>query len=349
MNVRVICRQDQLGWILGKIATRLVTELETLVDVSLGTGPDSSADINHYVWYDDYDGRVETATIGITHIDSIRKFELIQSQLESARAGICLSRSHMEDLVHAGIPSHTLCYVNPPHDGIIVRKKIHIGISTRLYPPDPCKREWMLLELAERIDPGDFAFTIMGSDWDAIVHALRSKGFSVAYYAEFNLEKYREIVPTFDYYLYLGWDEGSMGLLDALHAGVKTIATCQGFHLDIHGGLTHPIDDLDSVIAVFSSIAREKNERSHAVHEWTWPNYARKHLDIWEYLLSGPGRIPASRFRDGVNSLVAVLPRDAARGQDFLSELRRIDRMRIEFQHRYDAEQHSQGDDRAAN
>src|SRR4051812_37070093 len=98
MNVRVVCRPDQLEWILGKIARQLVRELNPWVQVSLGPEPDPLADINHYVWYNDFNGRTKRATIGITHIDSIRKFELVQEQLKSALAGICLSSKHMYDL-----------------------------------------------------------------------------------------------------------------------------------------------------------------------------------------------------------------------------------------------------------
>ena len=46
-------------------------------------------------------------------------------------------------------------------------------------------------------------------------------------------------VPYFDYYFYPGLDEGSLGTLDALAAGVKTIVTNQGFHLDLTNGVTH--------------------------------------------------------------------------------------------------------------
>ena len=332
MKVHVVCRTSELDWILGKIARQLVRELEPMVQVSLGPKPDPSAHINHYVWYADFHGRTEPATIGITHIDSPGKFELIQEQLKSALAGVCLSSKHMEDLIHAGIPSNKLCYVNPSHDGIIAPKKLHIGITTRAYMPDPCKREWMLEELTNRIDPVDFSFSIMGSGWDAIVQTLRHREFGVAYYCNFNLEQYRAIVPTFDYYLYLGWDEGSMGLLDALHAGVKTIATSQGFHLDIKGGLTHPIDNLDSLVSVFVGIAQEKNARTNSVRELTWPHYARKHLEIWEYLLSGQQSVGGSMYLDGLNSLLAGQRKDPAQGQAFRAELEQIDQKRAELQ-----------------
>ena len=338
MKVRLICRTDQLDWILGKIARQLARELEPLVQVSLGPEPDTSAHINHYVWYDDFHGGTERATIGITHINSLRKFELIQEQLKSALAGICLSSKHMRDLINAGIPSNKLCYVNPPHDGIIAPKKLHIGITTRLYSPDPCKREWMLDELTNRIDPVDFSFSIMGSGWDIIVQTLRHRNFEVAYYPDFDLERYRAIMPTFDYYLYLGWDEGSMGFIDAAHAGVKTIATSQGFHLDIEGGLTHPIDDLESLVSVFEGIAQEKKARTNSVRELTWPHYARKHLEIWDYLLSGRQSVARSAYRDGLNSLLnSGVPKDLAGGRAFMAELRQIDQKRAELRRNHQA------------
>lgn len=333
MKVHVVCRTDQLDWILGKIARQLVRELEPLVEVSLGSAPAAGADMNHYVWYDDYRDGSERATIGITHIDSPGKFALIQEQLRSASAGICLSSDHMKNLIHAGIPRDKLCYVNPSHDSVIKPQKVHIGITTRLYTPDPCKREWMLEELLDHIEPADFRFSIMGSGWDAIVQKLRSRQCEVAYYSSFDLERYRVIVPTFDYYLYLGWDEGSIGFLDALHAGVKTIATPQGFHLDIEGGLTYPIDTLESLVSVFAAIAQDKNARTNSVRELTWAHYAMKHLEIWEFLLSDRESVRQSTYRDGLSSLLDSEPaRDFARGRAFLDELERIERKRLELE-----------------
>lgn len=123
MKIRVVCRNDQLDWILGKLAKQLVAELNSLVQASLAPEPDIHADMNHYVWYDDFRCGHERATIGITHIDSVRKFQMIQKQLESALVGICLSSKHMHDLIHAGIPGNQLCYITPSHDCVIVPKK----------------------------------------------------------------------------------------------------------------------------------------------------------------------------------------------------------------------------------
>jgi hypothetical protein len=331
-----VCRTDQLDWILGKIARNLVRELSPLVSATLGPVPDPGADVNHYVWYDDFKGATPSATLGITHIDSVRKLTLVRAQLETALAGICLSSAHMADLVHAGVPRAKLCWITPCHDAVLRPKKLRIGITTRLYTPDPCKREWLLVDLLRSIDPADFCFTIVGSGWDDIVGAMRERGFEVSHEPGFDLERYRETVPTFDYYLYLGWDEGSMGTIDALHAGIPTIATPQGFHLDIEGGVTHPIHDLDSLVSVFTEIARPKRARREAVAGLTWESYARRHLEIWQYLLTGARAAPRGPH-GGLASLLDPEPApDPSRGSAFVDEIRRIDETRSRLREEYD-------------
>jgi len=61
---------------------------------------------------------------------------------------------------------------------------------------------------------------------------MRKNFFEVEYHENFDYEVYKELIPTLDYYLYVGKDEGQMGFIDALAAGIPTIVTPQGFHLD---------------------------------------------------------------------------------------------------------------------
>ena len=86
------------------------------------------------------------------------------------------------------------------------------------------------MDIGGQLDPDYFHFKIMGAGWDKIVKQMRCMGFEIDYYADFDYDVYVRMIQTLDYYLFWGFDEGSMGYLDALAAGVETIVTPQGYH-----------------------------------------------------------------------------------------------------------------------
>jgi hypothetical protein len=280
-------------WILGKFARRLHENLRlqgVLADIAMT--PDTSADINHHIIYSYYDGRKTTIdTVMITHIDAEWKLDLVRQQLVNAEMGICMSDDTHRKLVRHGIPRHKLCYVNPAHDGAVRPRKRLIGITSKVQPTG-CKREDMLLDLAGQISGDDFTFFIMGAGWSAIVDSMRKLGIEVDYHDDFDEAIYRARLSSLDYYLYLGQDEGSMGFVDALCAGIPTIVTPQGFHLDAINGITHSFNNLQELVNIFHEIADRKNRLSQAVEAWTWPEYARKHIAIWDYLLREKSSAP---------------------------------------------------------
>lgn len=303
MRVRLICYEDTGSWILGKFAMKLREELRLLsVNADIDRTPDPEADINHHIIYLDNKGqRNPLDTVMVTHIDADWKFRILKSQSEHVAAVICMSADTMKTLSSAGIPAAKLCFINPAHDGSIKPKPIRIGITTRVYP-DGRKRERLLLQLAHRIDPEVFTFAIMGEGWEDLVAVLRGKGFSIDYRPVFDHEAYRTLIQDSDYYLYLGLDEGSMGFIDALAAGIPTIATPQGYHLDAAGGLTFPFKTAEELDNVFRHIADARQIRIDSVARWTWRDYAAKHRDLWNFLLTG-ARPAECLYKDGLASL----------------------------------------------
>ena len=114
---------------------------------------------------------------------------------------------------------------------------------------------------------------------------LRDIGFEVEYYPKFDYEIYTNLMSTFDYFLFWGFDEGTMGYLDAVAAGVETLVTPQGYHLDVKDGITFPCRTINDFIDVLLQKQEERHKRIQAVKEWTWENYVDKHLKIWNYIL----------------------------------------------------------------
>jgi hypothetical protein len=287
MKVHIVCYEEINAWILGKIARRLCENLQNIgVEVDVSNAPDPLADINHHVCYYDYDSKkTTTETVMITHINTYGELNKVKEQLINVEMGICMSFDAVHRLAHFGVPRGKLCYINPAHDEVIKPRKIIVGITTRTYP-DGCKREYLLAQLASRISLTDFKFKITGAGWDTIIDVLRQKGIEVDYVDHFDYAAYCELIPNLDYYLYLGQDEGSMGFIDALAAGIPTIVTPQGYHLDVPGGITYAFNDIEELEKIFLEIAGQKKKRMQAVSSWTWSEYARKHLLIWEYLLT---------------------------------------------------------------
>src|SRR5262249_16226628 len=81
----------------------------------------------------------------------------------------------------------------------------------------------------------------------------------------------------------------SMGILDALNAGVETIVTQQGFHLDLEGGITHGFVDGSELFEIFRGLRDRRMRLLNAVKGLTWDEYARQHAVVWRCL--GEGRV----------------------------------------------------------
>jgi hypothetical protein len=202
-----------------------------------------------------------------------------------------MSRMTVEQLVEGGIPRNKLCYVTIAHDGVIQPRRVVLGITARLRP-DGAKREDILIDAIKTLRMDAFHFDIIGSGWERVIPLLEASGATVRYHPGTTdvLADYRVIVervPRFDYYLYFGFDEGSMGTLDALAAGVPTIITPQGFHLDIPHAITHSFTRADELAAILGRIIDDRNARIRSVSQLTWNEYARKHAAIWRAALDG--------------------------------------------------------------
>lgn len=283
-SINLVCRDTD--WILHKFAERMKDILiDKGYDARITADTTESADINHHIIYSSYKA-YENDTIMITHINNMYAFEFLKRQLRTAGMGICMSRETMNQLIGMGAPRNKLCYINPAHDHVIVPRKRVVGITHRCYEHiDTRKRTAALLDIIDGVNPDCFRFAIMGSGWQKIIEVLKARGFETTYYPEFDYERYVSLVPTFDYYLFMGFDEGSMGYLDAMAAGVKTIVTPQGFHMDNGFPIDYPCRTVEEFRNAFLDIQKKVEARRQSVESWTWKSYTEKHIEIWKYLL----------------------------------------------------------------
>lgn len=337
MKVHIVCYEDVDKWILGKFALKLHENLQKMcIESDISKKSDTSADINHHIIYNSFNGiKSSIDTLMITHIDNLNKLNQLKLNLNIAEAGICMSSETQLYLAKMGLNKNKLCYVNPAHDGVIQIKKIVVGLTSRVQE-DGRKREVFLDKLVKKINNRYFKFKIMGDGWEPQINNLKKHGFEVDYIDHFDYDEYVKLIPTFDYYLYMGMDEGQMGFIDALSAGVKTIVTAQGYHLDANSGITYPFTSYEELENILLSIQKEKEILINSVTTWNWFNYTKKHVEIWEYLLNKKKR--HSNFQDGLNSLLNFIDRDINIDNVFMEKetkaLQKNNVLQISFQRR---------------
>lgn len=296
------------GWILDKFAESVFNELSALgVDVFLSKSHDKSADINHYFIANYVEISNEQTTFMITHVDTARKVEQIREYTNKGAVGVCMSLDTRDKLIANGIKASKLCYIHPAQDGQILPRKISLGFTHRVY--DDCrKRETMILDICKEIDSRFFCFKIMGAGWEGIIEELNAMGFEVEYYPNFDKQKYNELITNLDFYCYFGFDEGSMGYLDAVAAGIGTIVTPQGYHKETECEITYPVTNIDEIVDALLDIQRKRMKSVRFASEWTWEAYAKKHLEVWKYMTRSEDldQILSTRgwYTDGIYSLM---------------------------------------------
>lgn len=284
LRINIVCLEE--AWIFRKFAERMCENLKNEnVEVEISSDTRDDVDINHHIPYVAYKP-YPNDTLMITHVDNMRKIMLLKKQLETAGMGICMSKDTLNKLAAYGVPRNKLCYINPAQDNVIKPRKYVIGITHKCHDEqDVRKRATAVLDVIDGVCPDYFRFIIMGAGWNDIITEIQNKGFEVSYYPEFIYDLYTELMQQIDYFLYMGFDEGTMGYLDALAAGAGTIVTPQGYHLDVDCPIDYPCSTVKQFREAFLDLQAKKEKKIRSVEEWTWKNYTLKHMEVWNYLL----------------------------------------------------------------
>ena len=287
MIINLVLSPENKGWIIEKFGNRLSENLKKSGhEVFLGDEILPHVDVTHFLSYNFVEQSYGYRTAMVTHIDDVLKIRHLKNLLEKNFVDklVCMSKSTVEHLVKNGLPRESLTYVLPAVDDLPPKKQIRIGLSGRIYK-DGRKNELWLRNLAKGMTLENFEFHIFGSGWDEVTNWLISSKAKVKTYAE--TSNYStdhalilENLPHLDYWMYLGFDEGSMGSLDAALAGVPLIVTPQGFHLDLVFTKNLWVESSDQLLQIMNNLSSEKpNDLDYRY--WTWERYSEDHLDIW--------------------------------------------------------------------
>jgi len=301
VKVSVVMRKSWDSWVLRKIGLRLV---ECLVDSGIEaeyvTVPNVASDINHFLHFsfaEKVPGSITTTMI--THVDDLIKARRVKEILSyEVHGGICMSKYHLEELINFGISHEKLSYVLPALDNTKVRKT-HFTVHGNRYR-DGRKNEAFLKQLAQSIDLSFAEFSFFGAGWEEIADSLQKAGADVTQHSStddfaHDYAKMNSALKVADYYVNMGWDEGSLGSLDAYVNRTKMILSAQGYHLHLLDEYTRYFNTYPEFQAIFQSLRTDYTQRQEIANNMSWEGYATQHEVIWKSLLQGGG-LPLPKY-----------------------------------------------------
>jgi len=302
MRINLILSDLNQGWIIQKFAERMQTNLKKLGHtVSIQSVPSNDSDVNHFMSYNFVIPSPGVTTAMVTHIDDIFKI----SHLKKIQADyhlnslICMSAYTRNRLIDNGLDEKSISFVLPAVDRIPKHRTIKIGLSGRVYP-DGRKNEKWLVHVSKIINLELFEFHFFGSGWENTAGKLKLANATVHLHQETESfetdhENILSSLPFLDFWMYLGFDEGSMGSLDAALAGVPLIATPQGFHLNLPHGIFKPVQNEKDLLEVMKDLSEKSVLGPKDILHWTWERYAAEHIKIWEGLYDFQGSQPSEQ------------------------------------------------------
>jgi hypothetical protein len=272
------------NWIFQDIANNLKKELKKNNFVEISKYPKKNFDVYHHISYLNCNYKKiflnKVNTTLVTHVDSVNKFIILLKLNKYIDNFIIQSKDTLRKL-EKYINKNKLKVIYLPGNDLVPVKKINLGYFANKYS-DGRKNENILENALNKLNPNFFRLTIIGNSWKKNIARYKKLGFEVNYIKKFNIKKYIKIIEGIDYLIYLGFDEGSLSFMDALRAGIKTIATHQGFQKDFQKYNNHKINNIHlDFERIIIKIQKEIENKVNFSKKFTYKYLAQKHLETW--------------------------------------------------------------------
>ncbi len=287
MRVNVISYEPAGGWILYDYAKRLAEHLKPhvqQVDLSFEQRP--GFDVNFHVNY----GRFHEVKVPgmhsslVTHIDTPKKFGLVNAQAQGGVWGFCMSEETARRLNELSGTTHFVNFA-PPAMMPGEHRRLEVLVSGRLYPDGRKNQAWAI-EFFRCFAPRDLLIRAMGAGWGEWLAPLREAGYEVHHAEDFERGRYAEWLRASTHLLYTGNDEGALSTLDALLYGVVPIVTAQGYHLEQEGELLL-FATREQLLAIGARLQTELDADNTRRRRLTdWDRFARRHAEFWRAQLA---------------------------------------------------------------
>lgn len=263
-NLRVHIKAGDPGWILERITAALA---ERLLYVTTSSSSDSSAPIQYYINYMEYDRRISPIEIAFfTHVDENvpglkRRFFDVARKIDIAT---CMSERYAEVLRASGVAEVHI--VRPGVDLEQFAPRVKIGIVGRTYA---CGRKGEAL-VRQVLDAPDIEWHFTGEGWP-----LPSRKLGDADMPAFYREMDYILVPSI-------YEGGPMCVIEALACGTPVIAPPVGWVTD-YPHIEYRTSDAADLRRVLAAVVAEKFALRASVKDMTWDSFALAHHRLFHH------------------------------------------------------------------
>jgi glycosyltransferase involved in cell wall biosynthesis len=274
------------GWVLERLARRLVAKLPYAEFVPGAPRPAAGARLAYYVNYALYERPSGLIDVGFfTHLDETQNFLGRARRVDFC---VCMSRLYTDWLAERGVSS--VAHIPMGFDAYRYRPRLVLGVVGRLEHPRKGRR------LVERLRALPFVDV-------ALTEGRIAEGDLYAFY------------ERLDYVLVPATVEGGpMSLLEGLAMGKPVIAP-EGVGMVPEFGaaeeiLRYPAGDGDALVRLVTDCYEQKLRRRRLVGDRTWDHWAEAHHRLFARLLEARGAAlpqPAAGFRFGMLAELDVL------------------------------------------
>lgn len=281
MRVNVVTVKS--GWILQKIAERIVAAAPSNTEFLLSHSPRKDVDINFYVDMQNcYRGKSKVKDVGFfTHLDRDSTDHLLKNKHWLTCDYIIHMNKRYLDKFSEYYPRERMAVlksieVMPRFD----LKKIRLGIMQR--GGFEGKGHNFMLRMAKYEFLKNFEFVFCGKDWDEVIDLYSSKGIK-CYTEDENYENYPKVYDFIDYLLIPSlWEGGPMAVPEALAKGVPIISSNVGWVPEFGVEYMYEPDNEQGLLDILKKIHEPLTERRKKIENFSMQNYTRDLVEIFE-------------------------------------------------------------------
>ncbi len=239
-----------------------------------------------------FDSSAKVNALFITHIDDSLKEMQLKGSFNSFNSFICMSPQDADFVAALKTNRAGVVGIDLPARESKVRP-IRLAMFSACYQDGRKNEQWIseYFQKKSKIHRQSFVFCFMGWGWEQFCTSLGELDMNYEIYRYSRLtpgeyDLYKEILPSMDALIYLGFDGGAMSVYDGINAGIEIIVSNISYHRGLGGAVTL-FDDKVGFFRELDRLHENHTKRKEVLQERSVVAYVDQLLTHWNILLQG--------------------------------------------------------------